>query len=40
MYSLLDLELAVALDSDRRTVRIGPSLRELFSGDHRASHLG
>ena len=40
MHSLLDIELAVALDSDRRAVRIGPTLRELFHGDHRDSHQG
>ncbi len=40
MHSLLDIELAVALDSDRRTVRLGPTLQEMFSEDHRGSHLG
>jgi hypothetical protein len=29
MHSLLDLELAMQLDRDRRSVRIGPSLRAL-----------
>jgi hypothetical protein len=40
MHSLLDIELAVALDSDRRAVRLGPTLRELFNGNPRRSHLG
>ena len=35
MHSLLDIELAVALDNDRRTVHLGPTLRELFHGDRR-----
>jgi hypothetical protein len=40
MHSLLDIELAVALDTDRRTVRLGPTLRELFHGTHDLSRLG
>ena len=40
MHSLLDIELAVALDSDRRTVRLGPTLRELFHAKSDLSHLG
>jgi hypothetical protein len=38
MNSLLDIELAVALDSDRRAVRLGPTLRELFHGNPQGSH--
>jgi hypothetical protein len=38
MHSLLDIELAVALDNDRRAVRIGPTLRQLFHDQHRSTH--
>ena len=40
MHSLLDIELAVALDNDRRAVRLGPTLRQLFRDDRRATHQG
>ena len=34
MHSLLDIELAAAIDRDRRQMRLGPSLRELVHRGH------
>lgn len=34
MHSLLDIELAVLMDRDRRTLHLGPSLRSLIHRLH------
>ena len=34
MHSLLDIELAIQLDRDRRCVRLGPSLSQLIHRGH------